>query len=306
MNTKKTAKNFLGITAGAVIYAIAYAWFLIPYKIAPGGVAGLSQISFHFFGFPAGITMIILNIPLFALALLTIGRKFVLNSLFGMTAGSIFTDLLSVHRLYNYGFMREILERYNTGKPLPEWSMTDNILLAAIAGSILLGIGLGIIFRFRGSTGGTDIPVMVMKKYLNRPITAGYLVIESGIIISVGIVFKDPNLIIWGFFTLLVFSLVCDLAAEGLPDTKAALIVSAFPERIRPRILKELGRGVTILHGESGMHGVPQDVLYVALSRRQIAELRDIIKEEDPRAFVILNDVHDVMGYGFKSRTLNL
>lgn len=306
MKASKLIKNFLGITAGAAVYGIAYAWFLIPYKIAPGGVAGISQISFHIFGFPAGITMIILNIPLFILAFMTIGRKFAINSLFGMLAGSIFTDLLAVHRLYDYGFMTHILERYNTGKPLSQWAMTDNILLAAIAGSILLGIGLGTIFRFRGSTGGTDIPVMVMKKYLNRPIAAGYLMIESGIIITVGIVFKDPNLVIWAFFTLLIFSLVCDLAAEGLPDTKAALIVSTFPERIRPRILKELGRGVTILKGESGMHGVPQDVLYVALSRRQIAELRDIIKEEDPRAFVILNDVHDVMGYGFRTRTLNL
>lgn len=306
MKAPKIAKNILGITAGAAIYGIAYAWFLIPYKIAPGGVAGISQISFHMLGFPAGITMIVLNIPLFLLAAMTIGRKFTINSLYGMLAGSIFTDLFAVHRLYNYGFMKDILERYNSGKSFSEWAMTDNVLLAAIAGSILLGIGLGTIFRFRGSTGGTDIPVMIMKKYLNRPIAAGYLMIESGIIISVGIIFKDPNLIIWGFFTLLVFSLVCDLAAEGLPDTKAALIVSAFPERIRPRILKELGRGVTILNGESGMHGIPQQVLYVALSRRQIAELRDIIKEEDPRAFVILNDVHDVMGYGFKTRTLNL
>ena len=306
MSLKRIMKNTAGITVGAMIYGIAYAWFLIPYKIAPGGIGGLSQIFYHMFGFPAGITMIVLNIPLFIVAMSLIGKKFGLNSLYGMLAGSFFTDLFSVQRLYKMGFLVDILNRYNAGKPKTEWAMTDNILLAAIAGSILIGIGLGIIFRFRGSTGGTDIPVMIMKKYFNLPITAGYLIAETGIIITIGVVFRDPNLIIWGFFNLLISSTVCDIAAEGLPDVKAALIVSEAHDAIRVRVMDELERGVTILNGAGGYHLSPKQILYVAISRRQISELRDIVKEEDPKAFVILNDVHDVMGYGFRTRALHL
>jgi len=306
MNLTRIVKNAAGMTVGAAIFGIAYAWFLIPYKIAPGGVGGISQIFYHLFNFPAGITMIVLNIPLFIFGISLIGRKFGLSSLYGMLAGSFFTDLFSVHRLYKHGFLVDILTRYNAGKSKAEWAMTDNVLLAAVAGSILIGIGLGIIFRFRGSTGGTDIPVMVFKKYFNLPITAGYLIIETGIIVTIGVVFRDPNLIIWGFFNLLISSTVCDIAAEGLPDVKAAMIVSKAEDRIRSRIIDELDRGVTILHGEGGYHLTPKRILYVAISRRQIAELRDIVREEDPKAFVILNDVHDVMGYGFRTRALQL
>ncbi len=299
-------KNVIGITFGAAIYGIAYSWFLIPYKIAPGGVGGLSQIFFHLFGFPAGATMIVLNIPLFVIAFALIGRKFGLNSLYGMLVGSLFVDLVSVERIYRYGFFTDILNRYNAGKAPADWAMTDNILLASIAGSILLGAGLGIIFRCRGSTGGTDIPVMLLKKYLGKPITAAYLMIETAIIVTIGAVFKDPNLIIWGFFNLLIASLVCDITAEGLPDTKAAFIISENHEPIRQRIVEDMGRGVTILHGEGGFDLKPRKFLYVAVSRQQISELRDIVRDCDPKAFVILNDVHDVMGSGFRTRTLHI
>ncbi len=299
-------KNLSGITMGAAIYGIAYSWFLIPYKIAPGGVGGLAQIFFHLFGFPAGVTMIVLNIPLFIVAFALIGRKFGLNSLYGMLAGSFFVDLFSVKRIYTHGLFTAILERYNIGKMPADWAMTDNILLASIAGSILLGVGLGIIFRCRGSTGGTDIPVMLLKKYLGKPITAAYLMIETVIIVTIGVVFKDPNLIIWGFFNLLIASLVCDITAEGLPDTKAAFIISESHDPIRRRIIEDLGRGVTVLNGEGGFDLKPRKFLYVAVSRQQIAELRDIVRDEDPKAFVILNDVHDVVGSGFRTRALEL
>lgn len=306
MKPLRATKNIIGITCGAVIYAVAYSWFLIPYKIAPGGVAGLSQIAFHIFGFPAGITMIVLNIPLFIIAFLLIGRKFGLNSLYGMFVGSALVDVFSVERIYRLGFFTKILERYNIGKPASDWAMTDNILLASIAGSILLGVGLGIIFKYRGSTGGTDIPVMLLKKYLGKPITAAYLMIETVIIVTIGIVFTDPNLIIWGFFNLLIASLVCDITAEGLPDTKAAFIISDNHDPIRKRIMEEMGRGVTLLDGEGGYELKPKKIVYTAITRQQISELRDIVREEDPRAFVILNDVHDVMGSGFRTRTLQI
>lgn len=303
MKKNITIKNVLGITLGALLYAIGYAWFLVPFKIAPGGVGGLSQIFYHYLDWPAGLTMILLNIPLFILGWIFIGKQFTFGSLYGMLMGSALTDLLAVPNLYRLGLFHEVIVKYNTGKALSDWAMTDNIFLASIAGAMLLGVGLGIIFRFRGSTGGTDIPVMMLKKYFNTSITVSYLLVELALIIAVGIAFADPNLVIWGVFSLFLCSKICDIAAEGLPDIKAVMIVSHREEQIRARIVKELGRGVTVFYGEGSQHDL-RKILYIAINRRQITQLRDLVREEDQSAFMILHDVSDVMGYGFKSRSL--
>lgn len=303
MKKNITVKNVLGITLGALLYAIGYAWFLVPFKIAPGGVGGLSQIFYHYLDWPAGLTMILLNIPLFILGWIFIGKQFTFGSLYGMLMGSALTDLLAVPNLYRFGLFHEVIVKYNAGKALSDWAMTDNIFLASIAGAMLLGVGLGIIFRFRGSTGGTDIPVMILKKYFNTSITVSYLLVELALIIAVGIAFADPNLVIWGVFSLFLCSKICDIAAEGLPDIKAVMIVSHREEQIRARILKELGRRVTVFYGEGSQHDL-QKILYIAINRRQITQLRDLVREEDQSAFMILHDVSDVMGYGFKSRSL--
>lgn len=299
-------RNIIGIVLGSIIYGIAYAWFLIPYKIAPGGVGGLSQIFYHMLGFPAGISMLIMNIPLFVIGVKLVGRQFGIGTLVGIIMGSVFTDILSIQNIYKAGILTDILEKYNQGRPMHEWAMTDNVLLAAIAGSILLGASLGIIFRSRGSTGGTDIPVAIMKKYFNTSMTTGYLVVETGIILLIGIVFKNPNLLIWGFFTLFITSRVCDLAAEGLPYVKGAFIISDKSDEIKYEIMDRLERGVTVFYGEGGYRGEKKKILMCAVNRRQVAMLRDIVKEIDPNAFLILNDVSDVMGYRFKSRQLEM
>ncbi|MBU4483911.1 YitT family protein [bacterium] len=306
MFKKHLIRNAIGIAIGSILYGMGYSWFLIPYKISPGGVGGLSQIFFHIFGLPAGVCMLVMNIPLFIIGVKVIGRQFGIGTFFGMLMGSIFTDILSVKNLYNWGFLTNILEQYNAGKPIAAWAMTDNVLLAAIAGAILMGSGIGIIFRFRGSTGGTDIPAAIIKKYFNTSMTMAYLMIETGIIFTIGIVFKDPNLIIWGFFTLFIASRMCDLAAEGLPYVKGAFIISNKSDEIKQKILDGLERGVTILHGEGGYKGEKKNILLCAINRRQVYSLRDIVQEIDPQAFVILYDINDVMGYRFKTRQLQM
>jgi len=292
-------QDFAGITLGCIIFGIAYSWFLIPFKVAPGGVGGIATILYYFFGFPAGISMIVINVPLFILAWILLGKQFGFRSFYGMVVGSFFVDLMAPHNIYAYlPFMRGII---NT----QVWAFTDNILLASIAGSVLLGISLGIIFRFHGSTGGTDIPVALLKQYTGVTIGGGYWVIETLIIVSIGIVFKDLNLIIWGFLNLFISTQIVDIAAEGLPYTKGAYIISKRYNEIRDRIFSELERGVTFFHGEGGFTSKPNKVLFVIVNRREITSLRRIVKEEDPKAFMILVDVNDVMGDGFKSRILN-
>ncbi|MFH1653887.1 MAG: YitT family protein [Pseudomonadota bacterium] len=302
----KYLKNTIGIACGSMLLAIAWAWFLIPFKITPGGVGGLSQIFFHMWDIPAGLIMLAFNIPLLILGIFLIGHHFAIGTIIGTALSAIFTDLISVKHLYDMGIATSIIEKFNKGKPVTEWAMTDNILLAALAGSILMGIGIGIVFRFRGSTAGTDIPVAIFKKYFNMSITMGYLVIDTFVIILIAIIFKDPNIAIWGIFTLFIVSRICDMTAEGLPYVKGVMIFSNKADEIKKRIIHDLERGVTILHGEGGYHAKPKKVLYCAIGRRQIFELRDIIKEIDPDSFVTITDVSDVIGFGFKSRMLDM
>lgn len=301
--TNKLISNigaYFGIIIGCIIFGISYAWFLIPFKVAPGGVGGIAQILYHLFGFPAGISMIIINIPLFVIGWVFLGKQFGLKSFIGMFVGAFLVDILEPQRLYNsFEIFRDVI---NT----QYWAFTDNILLASIAGSVLLGIGLGLIFRFRGSTGGTDIPVAILKQYTGFSLGTGYWIIESAIILTIGIVFKDLNLIIWGYLNLFITTKIVDITAEGISYVKGAYIITKAENVIKERIFKELDRGVTIFHAEGGYTGKTQNVVFCIVSRKQISILRKIVKDEDPKAFMILLEVNDVRGYGFKTRLLDL
>jgi uncharacterized membrane-anchored protein YitT (DUF2179 family) len=292
-------RDYAGIILGSIIFGIAYSWFLIPFKVSPGGVGGIAQVIHYFLGIPAGISMLIINIPLFVIAWFFLGKQFGVKSFFGMFMGSIFIDLMSPELLYkNFPFLRDFI---NT----QFWAFTDSILLASIAGSVLLGFSLGIIFKFRGSTGGTDIPVAMLKQYSGVSIGTGYWIIETLIILSIGVAFKDLNLIIWGYLNLFITTQIVDITAEGIPYTKGAYIMSKFEDVIKERIISELDRGITVFHSEGGYSGTKQNVLFVVINRRQITSLRRLVKEEDPKAFMVLVDVNDVMGDGFKTRSLD-
>jgi len=312
-NTKKQhlqreIGRLVGIVFASFFFAMGYSWFLLPYNMAPGGVGGISQILYHFLGIPNGVSMIILNIPLFIISFIFIGKSFGSKSLYGMFVSSIMTDLLSFPALHKMGIISD-LKPYThivNGHKIYAMLAPEDILLSAIAGSVLLGLGLGLIFRFRGSTGGTDIPVALIKQKANLSIGTGYFIVETGIILLVAITFKAPKLLIWGYVNLFITTKITDLASEGLPYIKGAYIISDDVEEIRLQIFTKLERGVTYLNGVSGFHQRDIKILFVVLNRRQVPLLTDIVKDVDPDAFMIIMDVYDVLGYGFKSRSLNL
>ncbi|MDY0218916.1 MAG: YitT family protein [Candidatus Cloacimonas acidaminovorans] len=312
-NTKKQhlqreVGRLVGIVFASFFFAMGYSWFLLPYNMAPGGVGGISQILYYFLGIPNGVSMIILNIPLFIISFIFIGKSFGSKSLYGMFVSSIMTDLLSFPALHKMGIISD-LKPYThivNGHKIYAMLAPEDILLSAIAGSVLLGLGLGLIFRFRGSTGGTDIPVALIKQKANLSIGTGYFIVETGIILLVAITFKAPKLLIWGYVNLFITTKITDLASEGLPYIKGAYIISDAVEEIRLQIFTKLERGVTYLNGVSGFHQRDIKILFVVLNRRQVPLLTDIVKDVDPDAFMIIMDVYDVLGYGFKSRSLNL
>lgn len=307
-NLKRELGQYLGILFGSAIFGMGYSWFLIPYKIVPGGVGGIAQLFNYFFGFPVGMTMIAINIPLFVISFIFIGKSFGAKSLYGMFASSMMTDLLSLPSLYKLGLI-ENLEKYTfmvKGKLAYAMLAPSDIYLSAIAGSVLLGLGLGIIFRFRGSTGGTDIPVALIKQKAGLSIGTGYWLVETFIILSVGLFLHDLKLVIWGFLNLFISTKITDLASEGLPYIKGVYVISNKVIDIKTEIYERLDRGVTFFKGMSGLHQRDINVLFCVVNRRQVPELTDIVKDIDKNAFMIVTDVNDVMGYGFRTRQFNL
>jgi uncharacterized membrane-anchored protein YitT (DUF2179 family) len=304
-------RDYLGILAGAVLFGIAYSWFLLPFRVSPGGVAGLAQILYHFTGIRESLWMFGFNIPLFVLGYFQVGRQFGVRSFAGMMLSNGACWLFAPERLsFVPGFSSFV---HNVAAPgeLPRLAVLFSgaggmdILLASVAGSSLLGISLGLIFRFRGSTGGTDIPVAMLKKYAGVTISTGYWMVESVIILMVGVVFGDARLVIWAYLNLFLTTKMTDFSAEGMPFVKAVFIISDRSEEIREAIFRHLDRGVTFLKGQGGYDRRERDVIYVCVHRRQVMVLQKLVKDIDPDAFMVLHDAYDVMGYGFRKRTID-
>ena len=303
-------QDYTGILVGSILFGMAYSWFLFPFRISPGGVAGLAQVLYHWTGVSESIWMFGFNVPLFFLGYLVVGKQFGVRSLAGMLMSNSMCWLLHPSHLSFLSNYENLVHNVAGAGQLPRLAVffTGNsemdMLLASIAGSALLGLGLGLIFKYRGSTGGTDIPVAILKKYTGVSISTGYWMVESLIILAVGVVFRNPVIVIWAYLNLFLTSRMTDFAAEGMPYVKAVMIVTEKPDEVRDAIFQKLNRGVTFLKAEGGYSRKEKDVIYVCIHRRQVMMLRRILKGIDPEAFMVLHDAYDVMGYGFKQRTL--
>ncbi|NLV91836.1 MAG: YitT family protein [Firmicutes bacterium] len=268
--------QYLGILFGVFLTALALDWFLIPNKIAAGGVSGLATVIYHVFHLPVGVTMLAINIPLFLLAWRVLGRTFGLRSLVGTVALSVFVDLLE-------GYLHPL-----TGDPL----------LAAIYGGALAGLGMGLTIRYGGSTGGTDLAAMVAHRLLHTSVGMSLLVIDGLVILLAGLVF-NAELALYALLSILITTKAIDLIQEGQVFGKAAYIISSHPEEIANAVLSELDRGVTGLKGVGKYTGKPREVLFVIVSRHEIQRLKEIVRRYDPQAFIVITDAHEVLGEGF-------
>ncbi len=301
---KENARDILGITIGAVLCGMGYSLFLIPFKAAPGGVGGLSQILYYFFNIPVGWAMLFFNIPLFIVGVLTLGKGFGLKTVYAIVAVSIATDLSSYKFTSKIaGFNDFLVKIASTG----EYALTTEIFLAVLAGSVILGAGIGLIIKSNGSTGGSDIPVLLLKKYMGISIGNGYLIVETAIIIFTGIMFKDGNLILWAWLSMFICAKITDMVVEGYSRTKGVMIVSQSPEKInkiKDYIIYDLDRGFTAFSASGGYgfagHSPARDIIYVVVNRSELAKVKSSILKIDDTAFVIVNEVFETIGRGFK------
>jgi len=304
-NLKTFLYDIFIILIGTFIAAVGISLYLIPHRIAPGGITGLAQVLHVIFHWKTGVTMLVINIPIFILGVRIIGKIFGVKTIIGMVSISLFVDLLDPVT----GFLAKYFTPFlmEIPKYTGYFSLSDKTILACIAGNVLLGAGLGIVFRHRGSTAGTDIPAAIIRKYTGLSLGVGFVFIDTVIIIFAGLVFKDPNLIIWAMVGLFISAKTCDFVMQGLPIAKTALIVSDKHHDIISVIGEELKRGTTVIQAEGGFTGIDKPIIFCVVSRKEVFQLQEIVKEVDENAFLVLYDAYDVLGRGFRPlRNVNL
>lgn len=274
----KSIWDILGVSFGVVLTALGLDMFLIPNKIAAGGVSGIATILYHLIGVPAGAAMLALNVPLFIGGIYRLGLRFGFRSLYGTVALSLVVDALAPL------------------VPVP----TRDLLLACIFGGVLVGLGLGVVFRYRGTTGGTDMAAAILRTYTGANVGQLLFLVDAAVVIAAGLTFNSAELAMYALVTIFVASWLIDVVQEGFSYAKAFIIVSDKTADIAPAILKELDRGATAWAARGMYTGTERDVLLSVVHRSEVTRLKDIVYRADPRAFVILADVHEVLGEGFK------
>ncbi len=287
MNTKPWKRHGLDaafIAAGCAVTGLAYALFLIPHHLVSGGVSGIAIMVNAFSGFPVGVLIMALNVPVFLLGLRTMGKKYVLGSLAGMIVSSVLIDVFS--------------------RGLKLGPATQNPILASIYGGVLLGLGLGLVFRAGASTGGSDIIGMVLSKFTGMSIGFGIMITDFLVISASALAFHSLEAPLYGYLVLFISAKVIDLVLEGWNYAKLVIITSTETARIQDFILNTLDRSGTALRGRSLYLGREGEVILTVVHRKQLADLRRFVREVDPKAFVIVNDTYDVLGKGFKSHLI--
>ncbi|RBP44784.1 YitT family protein [Garciella nitratireducens] len=275
--------EYLGITIGCAIMAISINLFSAPNKIAPGGISGLATVIYYVTKLPIGITMLIFNLPLFILSIKILGKSASTKTLYGTIVLSVFIDYV-----------------------FESFSFTKDLLLASLFGGIVLGIGLGLVFRFGGTTGGTELAAAIINKIIPQfTIGSILMVIDFIVVIVAGIVFEQPEITLYSVISLYVSIKMLDFIQEGLGYAKAFYIISDYSEEISNQILQELDRGVTALQGQGMYTKEERKVLLVVVHRSQMNKLKEIVHKIDSKAFVILGEVHEVLGEGFKEYIKN-
>lgn len=279
---KELIKNILMVVFGSAIFSLGFDLFLDPNGITCGGVSGIAQLIIYAADVPwltMGLLSAIINVPLFLLGYKAIGKYFFFCSLLGMVVTSVGFDLFAALI------------------PVPE----VDPLLAAVFGGVTIGGGLGLVFVAGASTGGTDIVARLMKlKLRNFPIGKLLLCMDLCIAVALGFVSGEFTSVLYSIIALYLCSAVIDQVVYGMDYAKVAMIITEKHEEISKAICDKLDRGVTLLRGMGYYIREDRLVVLSAVKRQQLAELKEIVMEIDPKAFIILQDAHQVLGDGFK------
>ncbi|MEF9974466.1 MAG: YitT family protein [Clostridia bacterium] len=268
--------SWLQILLGLVIASLSYCLFLVPNDIAAGGFTGIGQLINAFTGWPIGTVAFALNVPLFAFSMKALGLKFGLKSLFAAFMLSLLIDLL------------------------PSRAMTTEPILAAVYGGVFSGVGFGLIMRGGATTGGSEmLAKLVSGRVPVLSVGAVTFAVDALVIVVSGIVFDAAKALL-ALIAIFLMNHMLDMMLEGFNTAKCYTVISNAGEKIAQRVLTELDRGVTGLRGVGMYSGDERLVLLCVVSRLEAMQLRRIVIQEDPRAFIIATDVREALGEGFK------
>ena len=278
--TWKTARDYSLLLLGALVQAFAMRLFLVPGQLVSGGISGAAQIINHFVSFPIGVMVLIGNIPLFILGWRYLGApRFALRTAVAVTAFALFTDLLVLF--------------------LPADGMTDDNVLNALFGGVFLGVGLGLVYRGQGTSGGSDILGRILNHRLGISISQAYLITDTLVVLAGGFAFSWEKAL-YGMVVIYVSGIAAEMISEGSSIFRTVIIITSETERVTQTILDVLERGVTILSGKGGYTDADRPVLYCVVTRAEVNQLKQLVKETDPSAFMVIGVAHEALGEGFR------
>ena len=275
----RTIWNYIIITVFSLTYAVGISLFRGPNNLAPGGVSGISIMLSRITPLPTGTWIILINIPILALGLWKFGLKFLISTVYCTIISSVFTNMLS------------------SFAPL-----TTDKLLAALAGGTIMAVSMGMILKAGATTGGVDIIVKVLRlKYRHLKTGNLYLIMDAIVVTLSGIMFRNLETALYAAVAIFVNSVVLDTVLYGKDGAKMIYIISDYPKQITERLLADLDIGVTALQGEGAYSGKEKKVLLCVMRKPLAPKAQQIVKEEDPDAFMIVSDATEIFGEGYKS-----
>ncbi len=269
--------EFILIAIGVGFMAAAVNKFFAPNVLAPGGVTGIAVIVNKLTNMPIYITNLAINIPLFIFGARLLGKRVASRTLFATLSFTLGLKLV------------------------PSSPVTEDLLLSAVFGGLLNGIGLGIVFKFEGTTGGSDLAGLSMHQLVPRiKVSSFMMAIDVIVVLLAGIVQKKAEIALYSMISIYVTTKVADTILEGSTYSKAFYIVTGSSEEVSRGIMEELGRGVTALKGKGMYTKVEKDVLLCVVSRAEFARAKDIVRSIDPKAFIMVTEMSEVLGEGFR------
>lgn len=289
--SKKWFISYTLIVIGSIILAAGFVFFISPYKIVPGGVYGIA-IVIHYLtegmlswapsGFPIGLMGLILNIPLTIIGIRVLGPRFGVKTVVGFVLTSVFMDTIT----YLFG-----------EAPL----VAGDALLSSIFGGVMVGLGLGLIFKSKATSGGSDIIAMMLAKYTKLPLGQLMIYVDSAIVLIGLVVFEDWKIPLYSWIVIYITGKTIDIVLQGMSVDKTLFIVSDKFVEIRERIINDLHRGGTYIPGKGMYNGSDKTIIFTVVTRREMALLQEFIHEIDPRAFLTVLEANEILGEGFRS-----
>ncbi|MCX6304837.1 MAG: YitT family protein [Bacteroidetes bacterium] len=280
--SRKWFLSYSLIITGAFILATSFVLFITPYKIVPGGVYGISIVMHYLLGTPVGLVALCFDIPLTLLGIKFLGPRFGMKTVVGFSLTALFTDTLT----FFWGF-----------EPL----VKGDALLSSIFGGVLAGLGLGLIFKAKATSGGSDIIAMIIAKYTRLPMGLLMIYVDSAIVLVGLLVFRDWKIPLYSWIVIYITGKVIDVVLEGVSHDKSLFIISDKHEEIRDKILRNLDRGGTFIDGKGMYNLAEKRIIFTVVNRRELGILEEYIHEIDPKAFLTVTDATEILGEGFKS-----